>query len=88
LEEVGHHVQTLLGISQKVQALRSRVSEKEYNEYLVRLELQADYFAGVWAHYAERMNLLEAGDIDSNISPPMRISASAAASACVPFRRR
>lgn len=66
--EVGHHVQTLLGISQKVQSLRSRLSEKEYNAYLVRLELQADYFAGVWAHYAERMNLLEAGDIEEALN--------------------
>lgn len=66
--EVGHHVQTLLGISQKVQELRTRVSEKEYNAYLVRLELQADYFAGVWAHYAARMNLLEDGDIEEALN--------------------
>lgn len=66
--EVGHHVQTLLGISQKVQELRTRVSEKESNAYLVRLELQADYFAGVWAHYAARMNLLEDGDIEEALN--------------------
>ncbi len=62
--EVGHHVQNILGISQQVMRLRDQVSEKEYNQYMVRLELQADYFAGVWAHYAEKMNILEPGDIE------------------------
>ena len=62
--EVGHHVQNQLGIMDKVMPLRSRLSEKEFNAYLVRLELQADYFAGVWAHYAKRMNILEEGDIE------------------------
>src|SRR4030042_231393 len=66
--EVGHHVQTLLGINEKVMALRSRVSEAEFNRYLVRLELQADYYAGVWAHYAGRMNLLEEGDLDEALN--------------------
>ena len=63
--EVGHHVQNLLGISDKVQAARGRVSEAEYNQLSVRLELQADFFAGVWARYAERVKqVVEAGDID------------------------
>jgi predicted metalloprotease len=63
--EVGHHVQNLLGISDKVQAARGRVSETEYNRLSVRLELQADFFAGVWAHYADRAkHVVEAGDID------------------------
>jgi predicted metalloprotease len=63
--EVGHHVQNLLGISNKVQAARGRVSEAEYNQLSVRLELQADFFAGVWARYAERVKqVVEAGDID------------------------
>jgi predicted metalloprotease len=66
--EVGHHVQTLLGINEKVMALRSRVSETEFNRYLVRLELQADYLAGVWAHHAERMKLLEEGDLDEALN--------------------
>jgi hypothetical protein len=66
--EVGHHVQTLLGINEKVMSLRSRLSEKEFNKYLVRLELQADYLAGVWAHYVKRMNLLEEGDIDEALN--------------------
>jgi predicted metalloprotease len=63
--EVGHHVQNLLGISNKVQSARGRVSESEYNQLSVRLELQADFFAGVWARYTERVkNVVEAGDID------------------------
>lgn len=66
--EVGHHVQTLLGISDKVMSLRNRLSEADFNKYLVRLELQADYFAGVWAHYADRMNLLEEGDLDEALT--------------------
>ncbi|MGB5288942.1 MAG: neutral zinc metallopeptidase [Ignavibacteriaceae bacterium] len=66
--EVGHHVQTLLGINEKVMSLRSRLSEKEFNKYLVRLELQADYLAGVWAHYADRTNLLEEGDLDEALN--------------------
>jgi uncharacterized protein len=62
--EVGHHIQNLLGTSEKVQRLRSRLSEEEYNQYSVRLELQADFFAGVWAHYQRNRGLLEADDID------------------------
>lgn len=66
--EVGHHVQNLLGISDKVQAQRSSVSETEYNQLSVRLELQADYFAGVWAHHAQHQrNLLEDGDIEEGL---------------------
>ncbi|NEN24756.1 flagellar biosynthesis protein FlgM [Cryomorpha ignava] len=62
--EVGHHVQKLMGISEKVQAMRGKVSEKEYNELSVKLELQADFLAGVWAHHTQRMNqALEDGDI-------------------------
>jgi predicted metalloprotease len=63
--EIGHHVQNLLGISERVSSMRRRVSEEEYNKLSVRLELQADYFAGVWAHHAEKMrHILEAGDIE------------------------
>src|SRR5947208_4201764 len=63
--EVGHHVQNLLGISDKVQAARGRVSEAEYNQLSVRLELQADFFAGVWARYTDRVkHVVEAGDIE------------------------
>ena len=66
--EVGHHVQTLLVINEKVMSLRSRLSDKEFNKYLVRLELQADYLAGVWAHHVKRMNLLEEGDLDEALN--------------------
>jgi len=63
--EVGHHIQTLLGISQKVNAARSRASEAEGNALSVRLELQADCLAGMWAHHADRARqILEAGDVD------------------------
>jgi uncharacterized protein len=63
--EVGHHVQNLLGISDQVQAARGRVSEAEYNRLSVRLELQADFFAGVWAHHADRAKgVVEPGDIE------------------------
>ena len=63
--EVGHHVQNLMGTSGKVQAARRQVSEKEYNRLSVMLELQADFYAGVWAHHAQKMkNILEQGDIE------------------------
>lgn len=63
--EIGHHVQTLLGISAKVQDLRRRLPEVEANRYSVLLELQADCFAGVWARTAqEARQILEAGDIE------------------------
>ncbi len=62
--EVGHHVQNQLGIMQKMDAYRKRMSETQYNALSVRLELQADCFAGVWAHHANNRQLLEAGDVD------------------------
>lgn len=66
--EVGHHVQNLLGLSDRVQAARGRVSEAEFNRLSVRLELQADFLAGVWARYADRVkHVVEAGDIDEAI---------------------
>lgn len=66
--EVGHHVQNQFGIMDKVQQLRARLSKEEYNKLSVRLELQADYLAGVWAHYAESMNILEEGDIEEALN--------------------
>jgi uncharacterized protein len=64
--EVGHHVQNLLGILPKVHAAQERVSQEQANELSVKLELQADCFAGVWARYAdETKHILEAGDIES-----------------------
>jgi len=62
--EVGHHVQNLLGTMDKVDAVRGRMSEAEANQLSVRLELQADFLAGVWAHYAQQKGILEAGDIE------------------------
>jgi uncharacterized protein len=63
--EVGHHIQHLMGISDKVHSMRSQQSETEANAMSVRLELQADFLAGMWAHYADKMNnILEPGDID------------------------
>jgi predicted metalloprotease len=62
--EVGHHVQNQLGIMQKMDEYRRRMSEQQYNALSVRLELQADCFAGVWAHHAGNRNLLEAGDVE------------------------
>ena len=62
--EVGHHIQKLTGVMDKMNDLRSRLSEEEYNKYSVRLELQADFYAGIWAHYTEQQDLLESGDLD------------------------
>jgi predicted metalloprotease len=67
--EVGHHIQKLLGISDKMDNLRQQLSEGEYNKYSVMLELQADFFAGVWAHHAQQMkNILDPGDIDEALN--------------------
>ena len=65
--EVGHHVQTLTGTSSQVQAARSRLSETEANELSVRQELQADCYAGVWAHHANKRDWLEQGDVDEGL---------------------
>lgn len=67
--EVGHHIQNLLGTMDKVQSLRSQLTEAEYNKYSVRLELQADFYAGVWAHYTDKLKgLLEQGDLDEALN--------------------
>jgi predicted metalloprotease len=67
--EVGHHVQTLLGISDRVHRARQRADEETANALSVRLELQADCLAGVWAHHADRMRqLLEEGDIKEGLN--------------------
>lgn len=66
--EVGHHVQTLLGASQQVHALNGKVSKAEYNEAVKRLELQADYYSGVWAHYVQDMGYLEEGDFEEALT--------------------
>jgi hypothetical protein len=67
--EVGHHVQNLLGIEEQVMAYRGRVSERDFNRLMVRMELQADFLAGVWAHYARlEEDFLEPGDIEEGIN--------------------
>ena len=67
--EVGHHVQDLWGISDKVHSMRQRLSEEEYNKLSVKLELQADFLAGVWAHHDQELNnILEAGDIEEALT--------------------
>jgi predicted metalloprotease len=66
--EIGHHVQKQLGISDQVHARQQQLSKAEANELSVRLELQADYFAGVWAHHAHQMKqILEPGDIEEGL---------------------
>jgi predicted metalloprotease len=65
--EVGHHVQTLTGISERVHRARSRGSEADANALTVRMELQADCLAGVWGHHAGRRQLLESGDVDEGL---------------------
>ncbi len=62
--EVGHHVQNLLGINDRVTSLQRQVTEAEANQLSVRLELQADFFAGMFARYVQNQGLLEAGDVE------------------------
>ncbi|MBL0740083.1 KPN_02809 family neutral zinc metallopeptidase [Chryseolinea lacunae] len=67
--EVGHHVQHLLGITDKVHAMQGKISEEEYNKLSVKLELQADFLAGVWANHAQQTkSILEPGDIDEALN--------------------
>jgi hypothetical protein len=67
--EVGHHIQNLLGINDQVMAQRDRRSQREFNQLMVRMELQADFLAGVWAHYAQRAtDFIEKGDIEEGIN--------------------
>jgi uncharacterized protein len=67
--EVGHHVQHLLGITDKVHSMRSQLSDEEYNQLSVKLELQADFLAGVWAHHArDSQGFIEPDDIDEAIN--------------------
>jgi predicted metalloprotease len=67
--EVGHHIQKLLGTSDKMERIRQQVGREEYNKYSVMLELQADFLAGVWAHHAQKMmNILEPGDVEEALN--------------------
>jgi len=72
--EVGHHVQNLLGIMGKVQALQARSSEREANALSVRLELQADCLAGIWANFANKeRHILESGDVEEGLNAAAQI---------------
>lgn len=67
--EVGHHVQDLMGLTTKMAQIRQQVDETEYNKYSVRLELQADFYAGLWAHYNQKMNkVIDPNDIDEALT--------------------
>jgi hypothetical protein len=65
--EVGHHVQTVLGVTQRMASMRARADAPEANALSVRQELQADCFAGVWGHYAARRDLLDPGDAEEGL---------------------
>jgi predicted metalloprotease len=65
--EVGHHIQTLTGVSDQVMSQRQRMSERQANQLSVRQELQADCYAGVWGHFAQRRGLLEPGDAEEGL---------------------
>ena len=72
--EVGHHIQNLMGTSSKVDALRRRASKEESNALSVRMELQADFLAGVWAYHVQKTkHLLEPGDIESGLKAAQAI---------------
>lgn len=67
--EVGHHIQNLNGTAAQVHRLRNQLSEEEYNRYSVKMELQADFLAGVWAHHAQKTkNILDPGDIEEALT--------------------
>ena len=72
--EVGHHVQNLLGLSRQMESMRRQVSKTEYNRLSVKMELQADCFAGLWAHHAHRARqVVEPGDIDEALNAASQI---------------
>jgi predicted metalloprotease len=72
--EVGHHIQKITGIMDQMQDLRGRLSEKEYNQHSVKLELQADFLAGVWAHHTQNMNqILDEGDLEEALNAAFEI---------------
>ena len=72
--EVGHHIQKIMGITDKVQSMRSSLSKTEYNQRSVRLELQADFLAGVWAHHSEKTaRMMERGDLEEALNAAFAI---------------
>jgi len=67
--EVGHHIQKLMGITDEMNKLRQKLTKTEYNKYSVRLELQADFIAGVWAHHSQKgLKWMEAGDLEEALN--------------------
>ncbi|HCB45141.1 MAG TPA: flagellar biosynthesis protein FlgM [Algoriphagus sp.] len=67
--EVGHHIQKIMGITDEVHSLRGQISDQEYNQYSVRLELQADFLAGVWAHHSQKSSgMMERGDLEEALN--------------------
>lgn len=71
--EVGHHVQNLTGILPRFNEMRQQMSQEEANRMSVRVELQADCFSGIWAHYTDRKGLLEAGDLEEALNAARQI---------------
>lgn len=72
--EVGHHVQDLLGVSAKMDQARQQLSQEEYNKLSVKLELQADFYAGVWAYYEKNLkNVLDPGDVEEALNAAHQI---------------
>ncbi|HEU4986123.1 MAG TPA: neutral zinc metallopeptidase [Rhizobiaceae bacterium] len=71
--EVGHHVQNLIGVLPKFNEMRQNMGQTEANQMSIRVELQADCFAGIWAHYTDQKGLLEAGDIDEALNAAHQI---------------
>ena len=71
--EIGHHVQNLIGVLPRFNQMRQRMSEVEANQMSIRVELQADCFAGIWAHYTEKKGLLEDGDIEEALNAAHQI---------------
>ncbi|MCF6223642.1 MAG: neutral zinc metallopeptidase [Flavobacteriaceae bacterium] len=72
--EVGHHIQNIMGITNKVQSLMGKMSKTDYNKYSVRLELQADFFAGVWAfHSQKKTKMMEEGDLEEALNAAFAI---------------
>ena len=71
--EVGHHIQHVMGLSEKMARLRQELSKEEYNKYSVKLELQADFYAGVWAHFEKGKGYLEIGDVEEAMNAAQAI---------------
>ena len=71
--EVGHHVQNLIGMLPKFNQMRQQMSETEANQMSIRVELQADCFAGIWAHFTDQKGILEKGDLEEALNAAQQI---------------